>query len=386
MQDARGRHNSEGQFEWNRPVRHRKDKNAIDASTDAYDSIEWMVKNIASNNGRVGMLGVSYPGWYVTMAMIDSHPALCAASPQASPSDYFIGDDFFHFGAFRLGPSAELPYLFDFDPKQNSRFPFDQIDTYEFFLDLGPLSNMNRKYLKGVSPTWDNFMAHATYDEYWKESGTLQHLDEVSVPTLNVVGWWDAENLGGALDIYDKLEPLDTENKNFIVVGPWSHGQWASGPADHLGQYTFGSDTVKYYQQKIEAPFFARYLKNNSRDSNTNGETANVMPEATMFQTGSNRWQSFTAWPPQEGLNKKQLYLHANGDLSFKIAQPSDPTNAFKSYVSDPNKPVPYTKRPIMGFWSGLAGSSDHDSRELENCGKLKTSVLFLIVQMLSAL
>jgi dipeptidyl aminopeptidase/acylaminoacyl peptidase len=143
VQDARGRHRSEGKFEWNRPVRHRTNSDAIDASTDAYDSIDWLVKNVEQNNGRVGMLGVSYPGWYVVMALIDPHPALRAASPQASPSDYFIGDDFFHFGAFRLSPSAELPYLFDFDPKENSRFPFDQVDTYEFFLDLGPLSNMN---------------------------------------------------------------------------------------------------------------------------------------------------------------------------------------------------------------------------------------------------
>ena len=143
------------------------------------------------------MLGVSYPGWYVTMALVDPHPALRAASPQASPSDYFIGDDFFHFGAFRLGPSAELPYLFDFDPKDNARFPFDQVDTYEFFLELGPLKNMNKRYLHGVSPTWDQFMAHPTYDQYWKTGGTLQHLTKVSVPTLNVVGWWDAENLGG---------------------------------------------------------------------------------------------------------------------------------------------------------------------------------------------
>lgn len=368
VQDARGRHNSEGKFEWNRPVRHRSDENAIDASTDAYDSIEWLVKHLPKNNGRVGMLGVSYPGWYVTMALVDPHPALRAASPQASPSDYFIGDDFFHFGAFRLGPSAELPYLFDFDPKENSRFPFDQVDTYEFFLDLGPLSNMNKKYLKGVSPTWDNFMTHATYDEYWTTGGTLQHLDEVTVPTLNVVGWWDAENLGGALDIYDKLEPLDQQNKNFIVVGPWAHGQWAGGPADRLGEYEFGSDTLKHYQQNIESPFFAHYLKDQSVDSATSAADGVPFMEAVMFQTGSNRWQSFSQWPPEKDVKQKKLYLHADGDLSFDMAQADDPKNAFKSYVSDPDKPVPYTKRPIMGFWSGLPGSSEP---RFQRAGKL---------------
>jgi putative CocE/NonD family hydrolase len=348
VQDARGRHNSEGAFEWNRPVRHLQDPDTIDASTDAYDSIDWMVKNLPQNNGRVGMLGVSYPGWYVTMALVDAHPALKAASPQASPSDYFIGDDFFHFGAFRLSPSAELPYLFDFDPKQNSRFPYDQVDTYEFFLDMGPLSNMNSRYLHGVSPTWNHFMDHATYDEYWQTGGTLQHLTEVPAATLNVVGWWDAENLGGALDIYDRLEPLDDQNHNFLVVGPWSHGQWSGGPNDHLGPYEFGSDTVAHYQQQIESRFFAYYLKDE-------GELD--LAEATMFQTGSNQWQTYDSWPPNSGVTQQNLYLKPEGTLSFQA--PADDKEHFAAYVSDPNKPVPYSARPIMGFWSGMQGSSD---------------------------
>ena len=357
VQDARGRHNSEGSFEWNRPVRHRHNANEIDAATDAFDSIDWLVKNVGANNGRVGMLGVSYPGWYVTMALIDPHPALRVASPQASPSDYFIGDDFYHFGAFRLGPSAELPYLFDFDPKQNSRFPFDQVDTYEFFLDMGPLSNMNEKYLKGVSPTWDRFMAHQTYDEFWKTGGTLQHLTEVTVPTLNVVGWWDAENLGGALDIYDKLEPLDRKGINHIVVGPWAHGQWAAGPRDSLGDYQFESDTVAHYQKQIESPFFAHYLKDE-------GELK--LSEATMFQTGSNAWQEYASWPPTSQVVPRQLYFQTNGTLSF--APEDDAKPDYVEYVSDPDKPVPYSKRPIMGFWTGLKGS---DEARFQRAGKL---------------
>lgn len=344
VQDARGRFKSEGKFEWNRPVRHRKDKKAIDASTDAYDSIDWLVTNVPNNNGRVGMLGVSYPGWYVTMALVDPHPALRAASPQASPCDYFIGDDFFHFGAFRLGPSAELPYLFDFDPKANSRFPYDQVDTYEFFLDLGPLSNMNARYLRGVSPTWDNFMEHATYDSFWKAGGTLQHLTAVTVPTLNVVGWWDAENLGGALDIYDKLEPLDRKGLNSIVVGPWSHGQWAQRGQQSLGDYEFGSDTSGYYQKEIEAPWFAFHLKDAGQLDH---------PEATMFQTGSNRWRTYESWPPTN-VAASNLYLGANGGLSFEAPTAEA---GFERFVSDPAKPVPYSKRPIMGFWTGLRGS-----------------------------
>jgi putative CocE/NonD family hydrolase len=357
VQDARGRHGSQGEFEWNRPVRHHLDKNAIDASTDAYDSIAWMIGNIGHNNGRIGMLGVSYPGWYVTMALIDAHPALRAASPQASPSDYFLGDDFFHFGAFRLGPSAELPYLFDFDPKKNSRFPYPKVDTYEFFLELGPLSNMNKRYLKGVSPTWDNFMNHATYDEYWRAGATLPHLKQVRVPTLNVVGWWDAENLGGALDIYDKLEPLDSDGQNRIVVGPWAHGQWASGPREHLGTYQFGSDTTAFYQRQVEAPFFAHHLK---------GAPDPKLPEALMFQTGSNLWKRYQAWPPRNTQTKK-LYLQAGGRLSFTAPTP-DNTTAYASYTSDPAKPVPFSKRPIMGFWTGLRGSRE---ARFQRSGKL---------------
>lgn len=348
VQDARGRHLSEGQFEWNRPVRHRKDPTAIDASTDAFDSIDWLVKNAAPNNGRVGMLGVSYPGWYVAMALIDPHPALKAASPQASPSDYFLGDDFYHFGAFRLSPSAELPYLFDFDPKANSRFPYDQVDTYEFFLELGPLSNMNAKYLKDASPTWNNFLKHATYDKFWEEGSTLQHFQSIAVPTLHVVGWWDAENLGGALDLYKQIEKHDRDNLSTIVVGPWAHGQWARGPSDRLGNYRFGSDTVSFYQKEIEAPFFSFHLKDK-------GEY--VPPEAFMFQTGSNEWRKYTQWPPLDQVDKVRFYCHASGVLSNQLDEEAQ--QSFTEFVSDPAKPVPYSKRPIMGFWQGMPNSKD---------------------------
>lgn len=350
VQDARGRHESEGQFEWNRPLRHHLDPAAIDPSTDAYDSIEWLVRELPGNNGRVGMLGVSYPGWYVTMALINPHPALRAASPQASPSDYFIGDDFYHFGAFRLQPSAELPYLFDFDPKQNSRFPYDQVDTYEFFLDMGPLSNMNDRYLRGASPTWDRFLRHATYDEYWQTGNTLQHLTEVAVPTLNVVGWWDAENLGGALDIYHRLEAADKDDRNWIVVGPWAHGQWAGRPVDRLGAYQFGSDTVAYYQREIEVPFFAKYLKD---------QATPALPEAIMFQTGSNQWKRYEQWPPVAQTLPESWHFSADGGLKAEPVRVEPNAATFVEYVSDPAKPVPYSQRPIMGFWQGLPGSSD---------------------------
>ena len=349
VQDARGRHGSEGSFEWNRPLRHRVDPDAVDASTDAYDSIGWLVANVANNNGRVGMLGVSYPGWYVTMAMIDPHPALRCASPQASPSDYFINDDFYHHGAFRLSPSAELPYLFDFDPKANARFPYDQVDTYEFFLDLGPLANLNARYLHDVSPTWNSFVAHATYDRFWEAGSTLPHLTQVTVPTLSVIGWWDAENLGGALDIYATLEPHDDGGLSSIVVGPWSHGQWASPGATGLGAYEFGSDTSAYYQREIEAAWFAHHL-NDAPDPG--------LPEAFMFQTGSNTWKRYASWPPRTITTERALYLRASGALTFDGPTASDPIDGV-AFVSDPAHPVPYSPRPIMGFWQGLPGSSD---------------------------
>ena len=189
-------------------------------------------------------------------------------------------------------------------------------------------------------------MKHATYDDFWQEGGTLQHYKELAVPTLNVVGWWDAENLGGALDLYDKLESLDDQQLNHIVVGPWAHGQWASGPTDHLGAYPFDSRTVEHYQREIEARFFAFHLK---------GEGSLELPEALMFQTGSNEWRSYSLWPPLPSSELTELYLQDDGKLSF--AKPTEEGST--EYISDPDHPVPFSARPIMGFWSGLAGSSD---------------------------
>ncbi|MEM8564252.1 MAG: CocE/NonD family hydrolase, partial [Pseudomonadota bacterium] len=345
-QDARGRFKSEGSFVWNRPLAHRDDPQAIDASTDAYDTIDWLVNNLETNE-RVGMLGVSYPGWYVIMAMIDPHPALKAASPQASPSDYFVNDDFYHNGAFRLSPSAELPYLFDFDAKANSRFPYDQLDIYEFFLDLGPISNMNDHYMRGASPTWNNFLEHSVYDEYWQRGGTLQHLTEVAVPTLNVVGWWDPENLGGALDIYDTLEPLDTQDRNSIVVGPWNHGQWDDADVTSIGPYEFGFDTAEYYQRKIQSPWFAYWLKDE-------GDLA-FLSEAIMYQTGSDQWKHYDHWPPVRLTTPLKLYFSEGSTLEPSAPQVED---AYAAYISDPANPVPYSPRPIMGFWQRLSNNA----------------------------
>ncbi|MEM6414703.1 MAG: CocE/NonD family hydrolase [Pseudomonadota bacterium] len=355
VQDVRGRFKSEGDFVFARPLAHRKDPDAVDASTDAYDAIDWLVNN-TENNGRVGMLGISYAGWYTAMASIDPHPALKAASPQASPSDFFINDDFFHNGAFRLSNSTEFPYLIEYTKDQNSVFPYDQIDLFEFFLDLGPISNLNKLYLKDKAPTWNDFLTHSTYDEYWKAQNLLQHFDEISVPSLHVIGWWDPENLGGALDLYAKTESVDSENHNSIVVGPWYHGQWSKPDQTKVGNYEFGSNTSEYYQNKIQSPWFAYWLKDEGDLS--------FLSEAIMYQSGSDEWKAYDQWPPLKQTTATNYYLQTNGKLT--TTKPKD-SNAFADYISDPKNPVPYSPRPIMSFYSDF---SDHPISE----GKGKTS------------
>lgn len=205
---------------------------------------------------------------------------------------------------------------------------------------------MNRDYLRDKSPTWNHFLQHDSYDEYWERGGTLQHLTSLDVPTLNVVGWWDAENLGGALDIYDQLEATEDHENSFLVVGPWAHGQWAGGPGEYLGAYRFGSDLTRHYQQNIEAKFFKALLWE---------DTDHGLPEATLFQTGANRWKTYDSWPPQDAVAKR-WFLQANGSLA--MTKPYAEAG-YREFTSDPENPVPYTKRPIMGFWQGLPGSKD---------------------------
>ncbi|MEO8337271.1 MAG: CocE/NonD family hydrolase, partial [bacterium] len=337
FEDIRGRYKSEGTFVMQRPPRPvDSPAQAVDEGTDTHDSIDWMLQNIPKNNGRVGMLGVSYDGWTAAMGMLNGHPALKAVSPQASPSDMWIGDDFHHNGAFRLSYGFEYAYLTE-ATKENSDFDFGTYDTYEWYLKLGALSNVQSKVLKDKKlPTWTDFAAHPNYDGFWQRQAMKPYLTRVNVPTLNVAGWWDQEDFYGPVTIYRELEKHDAKNQNFMVVGPWRHGGWGSGPAQKLGKIDFGSPTGEYYRQKIQAPFFAHYLK----DKGTLDQ-----PEATVFESGSNKWRTFDSWPPKSAL-KKSLYFHADGKLSF------DPPSAGEgssndSYVSDPAKPVPYRPRPI---------------------------------------
>ncbi len=234
FQDIRGRFKSEGQFVMQRTPRDRRDANAIDEGSDAYDTMDWLVKNIPANNGRVGMLGVSYDGWLTVMALTDPHPAFRAASPQASPADMFLGDDFHHQGAFRLSYGFEYAALLESSDTANTQFTFDQYDTYEWYLRLGPLANANTRYFHGTLPTWNDFVAHPNYDEFWKRQRITPYLGaDVTVPTLSVAGWWDQEDFYGPLGIYREMERHDPQQRNYLVVGPWNHGGWGGGEGRH---------------------------------------------------------------------------------------------------------------------------------------------------------
>src|SRR6266478_5603309 len=259
FQDIRGRYGSEGKFVMLRTVHDARDAKGIDESTDAYDTIDWLVKNVAHNNGRVGMDGTSYDGFLVTMAMVNPHPALKAVSEQACMGDAWLGDDFFHNGAFRLSYAFEYAPLME-TSAENYTFPFDRDDLYDWYLHVGPLSNINKDYLHGKIPSWNSFVEHPAYDEYWKEKALAHALHQATVPNLNVAGWWDQEDFYGPMATYANLEKNDAAHLNYLVVGPWNHGGWAHGPGNWLGQIPFAGNTGEYFREKVEAPWFAYWL------------------------------------------------------------------------------------------------------------------------------
>ena len=335
LQDIRGRYGSEGTFVMQRPLRDPKNPKAIDEGTDTYDTIDWLVKNVPHNNGRVGMLGVSYGGWLTVMGMLEPHPALKAVSEQASPADMFLGDDFHHNGAFRLSYGFEYSTMME-TGKTNFSFQFDRFDTYDWYLRLGPLSNANKNYIHGTLPTWNDFIAHPNYDAFWKTQTMAYILTKPKVPNLNVAGWWDQEDAYGPMKIYEIMERNDPSHLNYLVAGPWNHGGWARGSGNSLGAIPFGSDTSLYFRQKIEALWFAYWLKDKG---------ALPLKEALLFQTGSDTWTSFDSWPPREA-KTRNLYFHEDGKLSFDPPS-STSDQAFDTYVSDPAHPVPYRHRPI---------------------------------------
>jgi hypothetical protein len=335
-QDVRGRYMSEGAFVEMRPhIDVKKSKQDIDDSTDLYDTIEWLLKNVPNNNGNAGIWGISYPGFFTSASIIDSHPALKAASPQAPMTDLFMGDDAYHGGAFML--DANFGFYAFFKPQENPQLPpknrdsfdYGTTDAYDFYLNAGPIANLS-KYLNGKSALFDDQMRHNTYDDYWKARNLAPHMKNIHCAVLTVGGWFDAEDLQGPFSTFHAIDKNNSGIFNALVIGPWVHGGWARYEGEHLGRVEFSFNTGDYYRKNILFPFFEQYLKGN-------GDAK--LPKAYVFETGTNVWRRYSAWPPKE-VQPKTLYLRAGGVLSFDA--PAADSAAFDEYASDPAKPVPF--------------------------------------------
>ncbi len=338
FQDVRGRFMSEGKFINMYPyIPNKKGKKQTDESSDTYDTIEWLVKNIPNNNGRAGIWGISYPGFYAAMGLMDAHPALVAASPQAPLADWFIGDDFHHNGALNITlalnffPSFGLPRK-GLTTLWPAKFDFGTSNGYKFFLETGPLQNINKLYLDGEIPFWNDLMKHDTYDDFWQSRSTLKDYNQVNPAVMTVGGWFDAEDCFGALKTYETIERKNPGIFNILVMGPWFHGGWVRSDGDQLGDISFGKKTGEFYKDNIELPFFKYFLKN---------EGQLKLPEAFVFATGENQWFKFDRWPP-ENIKNNYLYLQPENKLAF---QPPDSSehSGFDEYLSDPKNPVPFT-------------------------------------------
>lgn len=336
-QDVRGRYMSEGTYVNVRPViENRTSEKEIDETTDTYDTVDWLVKKVPDNNGRVGISGISYPGFYSSMGAIHAHPAVKAVSPQAPVSKWMGGDDWFHNGAFLVSHAFNFYIKFGWPRSAPTTEPdpgFDHgtADGYQFFKDLGPLPNVDKKYMKGQVTFWDQIMNHGTWDDFWRARNILPHLRNVKPAMMVVGGWFDTENLFGALHTYKTVEKNNPNTFNVLVMGPWSHGEWARNDGQKLGSIDFGSKTSDYFREHLELPFFNHYLK---------GRAAPELAEATVFDTGAHHWRRFESWPPHNA-SSKSIYLQSSGSLSFDSDETSNPP--VREYVSDPSKPVPYT-------------------------------------------
>ena len=340
-QDVRGRMMSEGTFVDVRPVLPKKGPKDVDETTDAFDTVDWLVKNVPHNNGKAGAWGISYPGFYAAMAAIDAHPALVAVSPQAPVADWFAGDDFHHNGALFLASAFNFYVRFG-QPREGPttkwapRFDHGTMDGYRFFLEAGSAAGLS-KHMKGVA-FWDDLMAHETYDAYWQARNTRPHLKGIRPAVLTVGGWYDAEDAFGALETYRAIERQSPGAGNRLVVGPWWHGGWARSDGESHGRVTFGQKTSVRYRQEIELPFFLHHLK---------GGPDPRLAEATVFETGRNRWRSFDAWPPREA--KATPFRLGPGSVLSADAPPSGSAVAAE-WVSDPARPVPYAESVDPGM------------------------------------
>lgn len=336
-QDVRGKWMSEGEFEDIRPhIADKKDKSQIDEGSDTYDTIDWLLKNLDSDNGKVGMYGISYPGFYSTAALPDAHPALKAVSPQAPVTDWFRGDDFHHNGALFLTDAFNFYSSFGVPrPKPVTRadappsVEFLMNDNYEFFMELGPVKNIKDEYFGDSIRFWNDVVEHGTLDTFWKAREIVRHLYDIKPAVLVVGGLFDAEDTFGGFHTYKMIEKQNPHADNRLVMGPWFHGGWVRSDGSYFGDIEFGSETGTWYQKNLEIPFFNYYLK---------GEGEFNAAEATVFLTGSNQWKNFNTWPP-EGTTAKKLFLHKNGSLSFDAPKEVE---SFDEYISDPSSPVPY--------------------------------------------
>ena len=346
-QDARGRYMSEGEFQQVRPhIPNKQGPQDIDESSDTYDTIEWLLKNIPNHNGRVGMVGISQPGFHVAASLIDSHPALRCASPQAPTADYYLGDDVYHNGAFML--SANFGFYSGFRPRKGDpappgpRAPFDYgtPDGYDFYLRVGPLAEANEKLFNGEAAYWQEIIDHTTYDEFWQKRSLWKFVRNVKSAVLNVGGWFDAEDPIGAFHMYRSVEKNNPTTVNLLVQGPWSHGGWSRGDGDKLGNVSFGVKTAVFFREQIEFPFFMHYLKDAKSD----------LPEAFMFLTGINEFRRHSEWPPK-GAKPLTLYFEAGEKLGRQAPAGGD-ADAFDEYIGDPNRPVPHLAYITRGFTS----------------------------------
>jgi putative CocE/NonD family hydrolase len=337
IQNLRGRFKSEGLFDLTSQVDLTNPK-STNETTDAYDSIEWLLKNVPNNSGKVGMYGVSYDGLTTALALLHPHPALAAISEQASPVDQWMNDDDHRYGALRESYDFEYAVMEQADKNSNTHFEFETYDTYQWYLDVGPLSNINAKYLHGKIPYWNSSIDHPDYDDFWKKEAWVRQLHASTVPNLNVAGFWDQEDPWGPWQIFRHAEEHDPDHTNFMVAGPWFHGQWQTPKADSIGLIPFaGHETAREFRENIEAPFFRYYL---------HGKGGKPNWQASTFQSGSNSWHTYAVWPPKEA-QATNLYLHADGTLSFTAPAAGEGSKGYREYISDPANPVPYRQRPI---------------------------------------
>ena len=345
-QDVRGRYMSEGTFVEMRPhIDVKKSPKDVDESSDMHDTLEFLLHHVPGNNGKAGIVGISYPGFYTSASMIDSHPALKAASPQAPMTNLFMGDDSYHGGAFMLDANFDFystyfkPFAKPSLPQQYTPFDMGTPNHYEFYLNAGPIANLDKLYLKGSNPLFNDQIHHDTYDDYWKARDLAPHMKNVKCAVLVVGGWYDAEDLSGPYRTFNAVNQYNPETPTTLIEGPWFHGGWTRSDGDHLGDIQFNAKTSDYFRKNIQFPFFEYYLK---------GKGA-PLPKAEVFETGSNVWRTYDAWPPKNAA-PKTLYFHPGGKLSFDSPTTDPPSASEKSaahdeydeYVSDPAHPVPF--------------------------------------------